>query len=323
MPCRDNDPLYRLYAPRERLPVLILSIGEILFDMLPEGRRLGGAAFNFAYHLHRIDGPVRFLSRIGKDPEGREILDFLDQRKFPVDDLQLDADSPTGRVKVTLDERGTPRFDILPGVAYDFITSTPSIERFVAEDCRLIYFGSLIQRTPQAARTVRQILRRRSPRTKCLFDVNLRPGSFDADCLDYSLQETNILKLNDEELATLAAIQAISGNTATRVAAIMARYNIEVVALTRAERGSCLFTADDRHDIQPTRDIQVKDTVGAGDAFAAMLAIGYMRNWPAARILASANRLATKVCGIEGAIPGDPAFYDSFREALANGSDHG
>ncbi len=223
-------------------PILILSIGEILFDMLPEGRRLGGAAFNFAYHLHRLDGPVRFLSRIGKDPEGREILDFLDQRQFPVDDLQLDTNSPTGRVKVTLDERGTPRFDILPGVAYDFITSTPSIERFVAEDCRLIYFGSLIQRTPQAARTVRQILHRRSPRTKCLFDVNLRPGCFDTDSLDYSLQETDILKLNDEELATLAAMQTISGNTATKVAAIMARFNIEVVALTRAERGSCLFT---------------------------------------------------------------------------------
>jgi fructokinase len=304
-------------------PILILSIGEILFDMLPEGRRLGGAAFNFAYHLHRLDGPVRFLSRIGKDPEGREILDFLDQRQFPVDDLQLDTNSPTGRVKVTLDERGTPRFDILPGVAYDFITSTPSIERFVAEDCRLIYFGSLIQRTPQAARTVRQILHRRSPRTKCLFDVNLRPGCFDTDSLDYSLQETDILKLNDEELATLAAMQTISGNTATKVAAIMARFNIEVVALTRAERGSCLFTGDDRYDIQPARNIHIKDTVGAGDAFAAILAIGYLRNWPPERTLASANRLATKVCGIEGAIPGDPAFYDSLREALANGSDHG
>ena len=115
----------------------------------------------------------------------------------------------------------------------------------------------------------------------------------------------------------------IPGATADKVAAIMARFDIEVVALTRAERGSCLFTGDDRHDIQPTRDIQIKDTVGAGDAFAAMLAIGYMRNWPAERTLASANRLATMVCGIEGAIPGDPAFYDSLREALANGSDHG
>lgn len=302
---------------------MILSIGEILFDMLPEGRRLGGAAFNFAYHLHRLDGPVRFLSRIGKDPEGQVILDFLDQQQFPADDLQLDTSYPTGRVEVTLDERGTPRFDILPGVAYDFITSTPSIERCVTEDCRLIYFGSLIQRTAPAARTLRGILHHRSPRAKCLFDVNLRPGCFDADSLDYSLRETDILKLNDEELATLAAMNAISGDTAGRVAAIMARFNIEVVALTRAERGSCLFMGDDRHDIQPAHDVKIKDTVGAGDAFAAMLAIGYMRNWPAERILASANRLATKVCGIEGAIPGDPSFYKRLREALAKGSDDG
>jgi len=302
---------------------LILSIGEILFDMFTEGRRLGGAAFNFAYHLHRLDGPVRFLSRIGGDPEGREILEFLGERQFPVQDLQLDTEHPTGRVIVTLDDRGTPRFDILPGMAYDFITSTPSIERFVEQDCRLIYFGSLIQRTPPAARTVRQILRRRSPRTKCLFDVNLRPGCFDADSLAYSLQETNILKLNDEELEFLAAMQDIYGDTADKVAAIMARFDIEVVALTRAERGSSLFTGEDRHDIQPTHAIQIKDTVGAGDAFAAMLAIGFMHNWPAERTLASANRLATSVCGIEGAIPGDPAFYNGLREALANGSDHG
>jgi fructokinase len=302
---------------------LILSVGEILFDIFPTGRRLGGAPFNFAYHLHRLDGPVRFLSRIGKDREGREILDFLGARQFPVRDLQLDTEYPTGRVMVTLDERGTPQFDILPGVAYDFIASTPSIERFVAEDCRLIYFGSLIQRTPQAARTVHRILHRRSPQTKCLFDVNLRPGCFDAEGLDDSLHETDILKLNDEELTILASINAFSGDTAAQVAAIMARFNIEAVALTRAEHGSCLFTGDERHDIQPDREIQIKDTVGAGDAFAAMLAIGYMRNWPADRILASANRLASDVCGIEGAIPDDPPFYNRHRATLADGRDNG
>lgn len=302
---------------------MILSFGEILFDIFPTGSRLGGAPFNFAYHLHRLNGPVRFLSRIGQDSEGREILDFLGERQFPVHDLQLDTEYPTGRVMVTLDKRGTPQFDILPGVAYDFIASTPSIERFVAENCRLIYFGSLIQRTPQAARTLRGILRRRSPRTKCLFDVNMRPGCFDSDNLDYSLRETDILKLNDDELATLAAMQDIHGDTADKVVAIMARFDIEVVALTRAERGSSLFTGDDRYDIQPTHNIQIKDTVGAGDAFAAMLAIGYLRNWPADRILAAANRLASNVCGIDGAIPNDPAFYNRHRKTLAKGSDNG
>jgi fructokinase len=307
----------------ERTLVLILSIGEILFDIFPEGRRLGGAAFNFAYHIHRLDGPVRFLSRIGQDPEGQAILDFLAERQFPPDDLQRDADHPTGRVLVTLDAGGGAQFDILPGVAYDFLTATPSIERFVKDDCDLIYFGSLIQRTAQGAKTVRRILGLRSSRTKCLCDINLRPGCFNADILTYSLREADVLKINDEELSTLASIHAIRADTTQTVAALMARFDIEMVALTRAEHGSSLFAEGERYDIAPARDLRIKDTVGAGDAFAAMLAIGYVRRWPPERILKSASRLASQVCGITGAIPSTPLFYDRIRELLTDGGDHG
>jgi fructokinase len=307
----------------ERTLVLILSIGEILFDIFPEGRRLGGAAFNFAYHIHRLDGPVRFLSRIGQDPEGQAILDFLAERQFPPDDLQRDPDHPTGRVLVTLDAGGGARFDILPGVAYDFITATPSLAQFVKDDCELIYFGSLIQRTAQGAQTVRRILGLRSSRTKCLCDINLRPGCFSADSLTYSLREADVLKINDEELSTLASIHAIRGDTTQTVAALMARFDIEMVALTRAEHGSSLFAEGERYDIAPERGLRIKDTVGAGDAFAAMLAIGYVRRWPPERILKSASRLASQVCGITGAIPSTPLFYDRIRELLTDGGDHG
>lgn len=301
---------------------MVLVIGEILFDIFPNGRRLGGAAFNFAYHLHRLNGPLRFLSRIGRDPEGRAIEGFLSAQGFPQKDLQRDAVHPTGRVKIALDAQGSPRFDIVGGVAYDFITSTPAIEEFAARGCRLIYFGSLIQRTAPGARAVHRILERRSPQAKCLFDVNLRPNGYRKDILASSLHQADLLKLNQEELAVLAEMFGTRGSTDRRVAALMRGFGIEVVALTRAERGSCLFTEDARHDLTPRENVAIKDTVGAGDAFAAMLAIGYLRDWPADRILESASRLAEAVCGLEGAIPADPAFYDPFRAMLIDRSRH-
>ncbi|MGD9332841.1 MAG: PfkB family carbohydrate kinase [Desulfobacterales bacterium] len=289
---------------------MILAIGEILFDMFPAGRRIGGAAFNFAFHIHRLKAPLRFLSRVGNDPEGRALTDFMIAQQFPIDDLQQDQKHPTGRVHVALDAQGSPRFEILPDVAYDFISATPSIERFVARDCRLIYFGSLIQRTSQGAQTVRRILGHRGPRAKCFFDINLRPDCFDAAILDYSLQESDILKLNEAELSVLADINGIRGGADDAVASLQARFGIETVALTRGENGSCLYQADTRHEAKPPGHMPVKDTVGAGDAFAAMLALGYLEAWPPERLLASANRLAAMVCGIEGAVPNAADFYE-------------
>ncbi len=302
---------------------MILAIGEILFDMFPQGRRLGGAAFNFAYHIHRLDGPLRFVSRIGNDPEGHAIEKFLTAQHFPRHDLQRDPVHPTGRVRVTLDDQGSPRFEILTGAAYDFITTTPAIERFVAQDCRLIYFGSLIQRTAQGARTVRAILQQRGPRTKCLFDVNLRPDCYTDEILAASLRETDLLKLSQEELDVVAARQGLEGPTADRVAGLMERFDIEMVALTRGAQGSSLFAGSTRHDIEPLSGIAIKDTVGAGDAFAAMLAIGYLHGWPTARILSLADRFATAVCGIAGAVPTDARFYEPFQRVLVLENNNG
>jgi fructokinase len=302
---------------------LILAIGEILFDMFPEGRRLGGAPFNFAFHIHCLDGSLRFLSRIGNDAEGQAIEQFLKEQHFPRDDLQRDPSHPTGRVNVTLDAQGTPDFDIVSDVAYDFIRLTPSIERFVSQDCRLIYFGSLLQRTAQGARTVRQILQHRSPMTKCLFDVNLRPDAYNDEILVFSLRETDLLKLSEDELDVLAAMHGLIGNTADKVVGLMEQFDIEMVAVTRGAQGSSLFSNNARHDIQPDSNVAIKDTVGAGDAFAAMLAIGYLHGWPAARMLSLAGRLATAVCGIEGAVPTDTRFYAPFRQTLAEGDSDG
>jgi fructokinase len=302
---------------------LILSIGEILFDVFPEVRRLGGAPFNFAYHLHCLDIPVRFLSRIGSDSEGQAIVDFLETNAFPTSDLQIDTNHPTGRVKVALDGERGPHFQILPDMACDYVIPTPSIERYVAEECRLIYFGSLIQRTPDAARTVHRLLQLRSPGVRCLYDVNLRPGCFDADILERSLHQTDILKLNENEITVLADMKTIRGDTSAVAKALMTRYAIEMVVVTSAEQGSRMFTSESQHHIQPPCNIRIKDTVGAGDAYAAMLAIGYLRDWPPERILSAAQSLATAVCRISGAVPTDRAFYNFLGKVMSNGDRHG
>lgn len=302
---------------------MILSIGEILFDIFPEGRRLGGAPFNFAYHLHCLNIPVRFLGRIGSDPEGQDIVDFLKASVFPTDDLQIDAEHPTGRVEVTIDAQKGPQFNILTDMAYDYITATPSIEQYVAQNCRLIYFGSLIQRTPHAARIVRRLLQQRSPRARCLYDVNLRPDCFDADVLEFSLHETDILKLNEDEITALAAMKTMRGDTVAIANTLMSRYDIEMVVLTSAEQGSRIFTSDSQHHIEPSRDVQIADTVGAGDAYAAMLAIGILRQWPPEQILSAAQSLATAVCGISGAVPTHRAFYNFLDELMSSGDNHG
>jgi fructokinase len=156
---------------------------------------------------------------------------------------------------------------------------------------------------------VQGLLQARPPQVKTLYDVNLRPDGFSRAILEDSLMQTDILKLNAEELAILAKLFVPSLAPAERLSGLATRFNLEMVALTRGAEGSTLFTADALYRARPRRGVKIRDTVGAGDAYAAMLAAGVVLRWPAQKTLRLADRLAAKVCGIEGAIPEDPAFY--------------
>lgn len=295
---------------------MILSIGEILFDVFPKYRRIGGAPFNFAYHLLGLGFPVRFVSRVGKDESGWEILSLLEKAGFQSEDVQIDPVHPTGTVQVDLDDQGIPQFTIAEDVAYDFLDFDRRIGKILDEQPSLIYYGSLIQRTEGGFSTLHRILAGRHRQSRCLYDMNLRPGCRRASLIERSLQEADILKLNDEELQTAAEMFGLAEEAPEAAAAMIPRFGLSMVALTRGDEGSELYVGQDRFGTAAPQPAAVADTVGAGDAYTAMLAAGILQGWGPERILSTAARFASRICGIEGAVPEDMEFYRDFRLEL-------
>ena len=288
---------------------MILAIGEILYDVFPDYRRIGGAPFNVAFHLKNLGKPVGFISRIGRDTDGDEIIKRLKQYEFSVEYIQLDERHCTGKVMVDLDRKGIPSFNILPDVAYDYIEFNPAIESLLDENTRLIYFGTLAQRSEYGFKTIQRILSQRDSSTKCLYDVNLRPGCFTGPVVTASLNQSDVVKLNDEELQVLKRMFAFEKSDSAFIKHLMAKYVIEMLSLTKGKNGSELFAADQHYRIEPNPLDHVVDTVGAGDAYTAILSIGYLSNWPPNRILKQATEFANSICKIKGAIPDEPNFY--------------
>lgn len=294
---------------------MILALGEILFDVFPDYRRLGGAPFNFAFHLKQLGFPVRFVSRVGEDRNGKEIRAAVKAHGFNPADLQADSCHATGTVAVSLNDTGVPTFDILPNVAYDHIDFTPAVESLL-EDCALIYFGTLIQRTVPGFNNLQSILSARKSHTKCLYDINLRPGGYTGQVVRESLRHADLLKLNEEELEVLESMHDKKCNEDRFVAYLREHYAIDVVALTRGHGGSTLFTADGRFDAATPQVEKIVDTVGAGDAFASVLAAGYLQGLPAPKTLNAATRLAAHLCSVAGAIPDDNDLYADVLQLL-------
>jgi len=300
---------------------MILSIGEILFDVFPQYRRVGGAPFNFAYHAQGLGLPVRFVSRVGKDEPGWEIMSLLAKAGFRSRDIQIDPDHPTGAVNVELDDQGVPTFSILENRAYDQLAFNERIEAILEEGPRLIYFGSLIQRTENGFSTLHGILAERPPGSQCLYDMNLRPGCVHRRIVEESLQAADILKINEEELETSAALLNIASTGPDAVEALIHRFGLDMVALTRGADGSELYVGRDRFGTAAPKPAEVADTVGAGDAYTAMLAAGVLNGWPPEQILSAAARFSSRVCTIEGAIPEDFTFYEDFRFEMKGSPD--
>lgn len=296
---------------------MVLVIGEILVDIFPGARRIGGAPFNFSYHLSRFGLPVRFISRIGSDETGKEIRAFLARNGFDASGIQVDASHPTGHVMVHPDGAGGHRFEIVADTAYDYIELPASPEAAAGQRPRMIYFGTLIQRTPRMFKRVQRLLDRRDPETKCFCDINLRPGCYSAQVVVESLRQADILKINDEEIERVGGMLGGSMPGGDElVGRLMEHYDIEMVSLTLGERGSRLYTRAGRYETGVSPSGPVGDSVGAGDAYAAVVALGCLKNWRPEGILSEASAFAGQICQIQGAIPGDPSFYDAFVNRL-------
>ncbi len=277
---------------------VIVGIGEILWDMLPSGKALGGAPANFAYHAMRLGEEGWAVSAVGDDALGREILDIVASKKLK--NLIALSDKPTGTVEVELDSRGVPSYNIMEDVAWDNIPFTPEMEG-LAKRADAVCYGSLVQRM-KSRESVLRFVRSMRPEALKVFDINLRQHYYDREILEESLKLADILKINDEEIRIVAGMFGLGDDDAAACRSLIADYGLKLVILTRGAEGSEVVTADEVIP-QAVGHVDVVDTVGAGDAFTAAFVVAYLRGDP----LADAQRLATKtasyVCSRKGAMP--------------------
>jgi fructokinase len=296
---------------------MILVTGEILFDIFPAYKRMGGAPFNFAYHMKKLGFPVRFISRVGNDDLGTEIIAFLKTHDFNPEDIQIDGHHPTGTVKVNVQGKGEHTFTIAKDTAYDHIDAAPIHQLLSRTTPDLIYFGTLIQRTQNNFELLQEILHKKSPETISFCDINLRTDCYSAHTVEASLNCANILKLNTDELESLACGPNVKPSHEMSAGQLMKTHCLETIILTMGEKGSQWFTADSGHHMGPSAtSLDIADTVGAGDAYAAMSVAGILKNMPVEKIIPLAAEFASHVCSIQGALIQDFGVYQTFKNKL-------
>ena len=279
----------------------ILSIGETLWDLLPSGRKVGGAPANFAFHCMQLGADVRILSRVGNDDLGRELIEFYRALGLSTELIETDATAPTGTVGVELSEDGQPKYTIHENVAWDKVESTGTAVQF-AQSVDAIYFGSLAARSTATLQAIQTLVSQTKPSALRVLDLNLRDPFVDRNVIESMLGLANILKLNDEELTRIAAMFEVSGNTAEHADWFINSYGLKMLVLTCGSRGSRIFHEGKEHFCD-SRKVEVVDTVGAGDAFTAMVVVGLLSGWSIETINERANEIAAFVCAQSGATP--------------------
>lgn len=294
----------------------VIGIGELLWDFLVDGRQMGGAPANFAYHSQSLGAQAGVISRVGQDALGQEIQDKFSELRLPLQLVQTDASAPTGTVTVVLSGEGIPEFTIRKNVAWDYIASTAEAQD-AARQADAICFGTLAQRTERSHSTILNLLSLASPASLRVCDINLRQNFYSKDLIETSLGLANVVKLNDSELEVLSGMFDLKGDVANKVAELSKRFELRVVALTRGPLGSLLYKEGRWSECQ-SRPVVVKDTVGAGDAFTAALVMGLLQDMELEQINMAANEVARHVCSCAGATPPLPehlrALFLPFRK---------
>ena len=280
----------------------IIGLGELLWDVFPGKKQLGGAPANFSYMTHLLGDTGIIASRLGVDRLGAEAREALDRLEVDSTHVQTDAIRPTGTVSVKIAADGQPSYEIIEPVAWDFLEWTPEWQN-LARHADAVCFGSLSQRCLVSHETVRTFLRWTEPTALRVFDVTLRQNFYTRKVLEESIRSANIIKCNEEELSTLVSVFGSTAKTIAEAAQwLLGAYGVELVCVTRGERGSILFDRKGS-DTHPGQRVQVVDTVGAGDAFAAALVHHYLRGSSLKAINEAANQLGAWVASQSGATP--------------------
>lgn len=287
---------------------LIVGIGEVLWDMLPEGKKLGGAPANFAYHVSQFGLRSCVVSAVGNDSLGNEIIESLNSKGMNY--LIPDVPYPTGTVEIEVDDAGIPQYDIKENVAWDNIPYNDQLES-VAAKTKAICFGSLAQRNAVSRNTIHKFINAmpKESNTLVVCDINLRQQFYDTDTLCDSLSLCNILKINDEELEIISKLFKLPENDINgQCRSIMERYNLKIIILTCGINGSYLFTPDSV-SFQPTPKVDVADTVGAGDSFTAAFIASILKGKSVQEAHSLAVHTSAYVCTQKGAMPLLPEKY--------------
>ncbi|MBN1441308.1 MAG: hypothetical protein JXA90_01305 [Planctomycetes bacterium] len=284
----------------------ILAFGETLWDLFPTGAVLGGAPFNFVYRVSSLGDEGRIASRIGKDELGLRVLDALDDMAMDALLVQIDPEYPTGTVGITLDEARNPVFTIHRDVAYDRIVPTEELLAAAADvDC--ICFGTLVQRGQVSRQTLATVLHRIGPdrETIRLLDINLRRGCYSERSVRWSLERANILKLNDSEAREIAGMLDIREPALPDICRrLIDRWSLSACLLTLGERGAFAASRDGQAIYDPGYRVDVVDTCGSGDAFAAGFIHLHLQGEPLDACCRMGNALGTLVATTEGATEG-------------------
>lgn len=282
---------------------LVVGLGEVLWDMLPEGRKIGGAPVNFAYHAGQFGIDTMAVSAIGNDKLGEDTIAEMNGKHL--NHIFPSVPYPTGSVQVSLDEKGVPAYDIKENVAWDNIPFTNEIES-VARSCQAVCFGSLAQRNTVSRSTIRKFIESTPDGCIRIFDINLRQNFYTSNVIRDSLELCNILKINDEEIMLVSRMfNYDSSNIENVCRTIMEDFSLEMVILTCGTKGSYIFTKGGV-SFMPTPKVNVADTVGAGDSFTGSFCAAILRGLPVAEAHKKAVEVSAYVCTQNGAMPEIP-----------------
>jgi len=277
----------------------VVCFGEVLWDMLPSGRKPGGAPMNVAYHLNRMGIDSTIISRIGNDAAGDELLAFLDQIGIATTFVQRDATYPTSKVLASIGGDNEVTYDIVAPVAWDFIGYEPRFP-YLMQDADVLVYGSLIARNGVSRDTLLQLLGNARYR---LFDINLRTPHYTRETVDLLLRHADAIKLNIHELGEVSGwLGNRSGNERTGIGLLQDRYSLQEIIVTKGDKGASYYTPLAHHDY-PAVPVEVRDTVGSGDSFLAAFLAQKLRGETSENMLALATALGAYVTTQSGACP--------------------
>ena len=288
----------------------VVGLGEALWDVLPDGKKLGGAPANFAYHVGQFGMKSVAISALGEDKLAEETVAALEEKKLNY--LMPRVPYPTGTVQVELDDDGVPTYDIRENVAWDNIPFTPEVED-VARHCRAVCFGSLAQRNVVSRDTINRFLDATPDDCLKIFDINLRQNFYTKEVIQESVRRCNVLKINDEELVLIGRLFGYPGlDISNKCWLILGKYNLDMLVLTCGVNGSYVFTPGGM-SYQETPHVAVADTVGAGDSFTGTFCAAILRGLPVKEAHRLAVQVSAYVCTQNGAMPVLPDSIKAFK----------